>query len=82
MLSGHDFLMAVAQVDNLDPSQTTTLTVCIDSAKTVLVPAELYSPEMNEGYMAVNVFGYEESQYRRKEAPDKVGHGRDKQSQG
>ena len=53
MLSGHDFLMARAALDELAEG-VRELTVCIDSAKTVLVPAALYSTDMNEGYMAVN----------------------------
>ena len=52
MLSGHDFLMARAALDELADARE--LTVCVDSAKTVLVPAALYSTDMNEGYMAVN----------------------------
>ena len=51
MLSGHDFLMARAALDELAEG-VRELTVCIDSAKTVLVPAALYSTDMNEGYMA------------------------------
>lgn len=52
MLSGHDFLMARAALDELADARE--LIVCVDSAKTVLVPAALYSTDMNEGYMAVN----------------------------
>lgn len=52
MLSGHDFLMARAALEELADARE--LTVCVDSAKTVLVPAALYSTDMNEGYMAVN----------------------------
>lgn len=54
MLSGHDFLMATSAVENLDGDAALNLTVSIDSAKTVLVPAELYTSEMAEGYLAVN----------------------------
>ena len=52
MLSGHDFIMARAALDEV--AEAREISVCIDSAKTVLVPAALYSTDMNEGYMAVN----------------------------
>ena len=54
LLSGHDFLMAENHALALDPNAPARLTICIDSAKTVLVPQELYEPELAEGYMAVN----------------------------
>jgi len=54
LLSGHDFLMAENHALALDPNAPANITICIDSAKTVLVPQELYEPALAEGYMAVN----------------------------
>ena len=54
MLSGHDFLMATSVANELYAAAEVEIAISVDSAKTVLVPAELYAPDMAVGYMCVN----------------------------